>query len=159
MEFFRELSRIGAGFKKITITIMEKDGKQTVAFLPESTNDSVNRKLIPVSLNGTPMEVDEGFFPNIIQAVEKVNGLTTNLEAVTQKLEEKTEEDAPEAKPKEKSKEKPKKKVAAKKKAAAPTSGPNAESDKHHQADLEETKIEEEQEEPETTDAQGEIEF
>ncbi len=115
MEFFRELSRIGAGFKKITITIMEKDGKQTVAFLPETNNDKANRKLIPVTLSGTPMEVDEGFFPNIIQTVEAVNGLTTNIEKVKEEIASTDKEDDDDDQSGEK---KTSKKSVAKKKAA-----------------------------------------
>lgn len=157
MEFFRELSRIGAGFNKITMTIMEKDGVLTLSFLPETKKDNVNRKLIPVLLTGTPMEVDEGFFPNIIQAVEKITGLVTNIEAVKENITEQEKENVEEAdKPASKTKSpaakkkpvKPAPKKAAakpaakpdkKKKPVKPETGPNSEGDKHHQADLKES--------------------
>lgn len=120
MEFFRELSRIGSGFKKVTITIAEKEGIQTVSFIPETGNDKVNRKLIPVLLSGTPMEVDEGFFPNIFQAVEVVAGLTSNIEQVKEKAAASdTEAEDEDGKPEDedgKPDAKAKKKVADKKK-------------------------------------------
>ncbi len=161
MEFFRELSRIGAGFNKITLTIAEKDGKMTIAFIPETKKEDVNRKLIPVTMTGTPMEVDEGFFPNIIAAVEKVTGLVTNMEQVEQTIktaQEEQKKDGEEKKDKSTSKAKPSpkpaKKAAAKpvkkaiKKKEEEKTGPNSESDKHHQADLEETLQEPEEKKP-----------
>lgn len=157
MEFFRELGRIGAGFNKISLTIAEKDGKMTIAFIPETKKEDVNRKLIPVTMTGTPMEVDEGFFPNIIAAVEKVNGLVTNMEQVAETIKTAEAEQKKEASDKSKkpAEKKPaEKKAPAKKAAAKPApkkkagkkekaTGPNSEEDPHHKADLEETKQEE----------------
>ena len=57
------------------------DGQLTVSLMPKSTSlkDSAQNHLVPLTLNGTPAELDAGFFTAAMQPVQRVTGLIVNL--------------------------------------------------------------------------------
>jgi len=57
------------------------DGQMTVSLMPKSTalKNSAQNHLVPLTLNGTPTELDAGFFAAVMRPVQRVTGLIANL--------------------------------------------------------------------------------
>lgn len=88
MEFFKSLEPLAAKCKKINLTVVEKGGKLTVGFYPETDKDSIDENLKMTVLTGTAQELDEAFFSQIQPTAEKVVGLVSNISEVEKSLEE-----------------------------------------------------------------------
>lgn len=93
-QFFTQLQEALKGNDATIKVIHSEDGRQTVLFMPVTKAGS---GLIPLTLNGTPEEMNEGFLAHISRAIEVVEakGLKTNEEefkAAAAKAEAKPEE-------------------------------------------------------------------
>lgn len=57
------------------------DGRMTVSLMPKSQSlkDGAQNHLIPLTLSGTPAELDAGFFQAAMQPVQRVTGLIANM--------------------------------------------------------------------------------
>lgn len=80
MSFFKKISeRFPEG--KVTLTIVTKNGKQTVGFFPEDEP--------MLTIKGTPDELDCEFFSAIAKYEEAVSGIKTNIAEIEKTLKEK----------------------------------------------------------------------
>ena len=110
--FFTQFNQLMAGSVDITLVIRKSATGMTVSVLPKSNGlkDEAQNHIVPLTLSGTPEELDGGFFQTIARPVQKVSGLLTNM-AEFEKQADKTAKDskaAKEAKAKETKEEKEK---------------------------------------------------
>ena len=91
------------------------DGQMTVSLMPKSTSlkDSAQNHLVPLTLNGSPAELDAGFFDAAMQPVQRVTGLIANF-AEFEKQADKAAADSKVSKSAKSTKEKEPKEVKAK---------------------------------------------
>ncbi len=111
MEFFKELSAMLQPGITVNFTAVIKDGQMTVGVVPSSKDNNIPMLM----LNGTPEEIDEGFFNTIKEPLEKASGFISNANQVVEQIEETEKE---ETKPTPAKKTDDKKKVASKKAVA-----------------------------------------
>ncbi len=100
MEFFKELSAMLQPGITVNFTAVIKDGQMTVGVVPSSKDNNIPMLM----LNGTPEEIDEGFFNTIKEPLEKASGFISNANQVVEQIEktEKKEKVEPSAKKDEK---------------------------------------------------------
>ncbi len=80
--FFTHVSQMMTEGVDLTLVMRKtSDGLMTVSLMPKSTSlkDSAQNHLVPLTLNGTPAELDTGFFTAAMQSVQRVTGLIVNL--------------------------------------------------------------------------------
>lgn len=80
--FFTHVSQMMTEGVDLTLVMRKTaDGQLTVSLMPKSTSlkDSAQNHLVPLTLNGTPAELDAGFFTAAMQPVQRVTGLIVNL--------------------------------------------------------------------------------
>ncbi len=67
----------------LNLNVMKKGERLYICLVPriKDSQDKTETKLIPLTLDGLPSELDEGFINAIIQPVQERFGLLTNLEA------------------------------------------------------------------------------
>lgn len=70
----------------LNINIRRTDGKLSVAVMPRRTTlkDEAGQAIVPLILNGTPMELDGQFLQIITTPLQKAQGILTNLETFEQ---------------------------------------------------------------------------
>lgn len=79
MNFFKNISDIG--ITNIDIKVLIKDGIVSVLVDPKSTaKDKAIQIIQPVSISGTPEEIDLEFFNIITEPLKKTAGVITNIE-------------------------------------------------------------------------------
>ena len=110
--FFTQFNQLMTGSVDVTMVIRKSTTGMTVSVLPKSNGlkDEAQNHIVPLTLSGTPEELDGGFFQTIARPVQKVSGLLTNM-AEFEKQADKTAKDskaAKEAKAKETKEEKEK---------------------------------------------------
>jgi PRTRC genetic system protein E len=66
----------------ITLAIRKKEGELMVSALPKSNGlkDEAQNYIVPLTLSGTPQEMDMGFMQAICRPMQKATGLLTNME-------------------------------------------------------------------------------
>ena len=79
--FFNYINRIMTQGVDLTIVIRKKENLLTVSTLPKSNGlkDEGQNHIVPLTLSGTPEELDTGFFPAIQQPIQKTAGLISNM--------------------------------------------------------------------------------
>lgn len=80
--FFTHIHQMMTEGVDLTLSMRKgSDGRMTVSLLPKSHSlkDGAQNQLIPLTLNGTPAELDAGFFPAAMQPVQRVTGLIANM--------------------------------------------------------------------------------
>lgn len=79
--FFNYINQIMTQGVDLTIVIRKSDGQLTISTLPKvnGLKDEAQNRIIPLTLTGTPTELDAGFFPAISQPIQKASGLITNM--------------------------------------------------------------------------------
>lgn len=90
MELFKTLSEVIGNGCTVKITVSQKDGEMTVSVLPgnDLVKDSAKNMISPLSVTGTPEELDNGFVELISAPIKKASGLLSNLEAFEKSAEE-----------------------------------------------------------------------
>lgn len=83
MKLFKTLSEVLGNGCTASINIAHKDGLMTVSILPGNNlvKDSAKNSLVPLSVSGTPEELDEGFVAIIVEPIRKAAGLLSDMEA------------------------------------------------------------------------------
>ena len=80
--FFQSINTMMAAGTDLSINIRKVGEQLVVATLPRNNNlkDEVQSYLTPLTVTGTPMELDAGFLQAILQPIQKASGLLINLE-------------------------------------------------------------------------------
>lgn len=73
----------------VNMTLRKIDGQLTIAVLPRvnGLKDDAQNNIIPMTLTGTPQELDEGFLINLATPLQKVCGLLCNMKNFEQQSE------------------------------------------------------------------------
>lgn len=79
--FFTQFNQLMTGNVDVTVVIRKSATGMTVSVLPKSNGlkDEAQNLIVPLTLSGTPEELDGGFFQTIAGPVRKVSGLLTNM--------------------------------------------------------------------------------
>lgn len=79
--FFNYINQIMTQGVDLTIVIRKKENLLTVSTLPKSNGlkDEAQNHIVPLTLSGTPEELDAGFFPAVQQPIQKAAGLISNM--------------------------------------------------------------------------------
>ncbi len=79
--FFTSISQMMTESVDLTLVIRKANGQLTVSTLPKANGlkDEAQNHIIPLTLTGTPEEMDAGFLQAIMQPVRKATGLISNM--------------------------------------------------------------------------------
>lgn len=79
--FFTQFNQLMTGSVDITMVIRKSSTGMTVSVLPKSNGlkDEARNHIVPLTLSGTPEELDNGFFQTVAKPVQKVSGLLSNM--------------------------------------------------------------------------------
>ena len=86
--FFQSIYQMMSAGTDLNINIRRTDGKLSVAVMPRRTTlkDEAGQTIVPLILNGTPMELDGQFLQIITTPLQKAQGILTNLETFEQQV-------------------------------------------------------------------------
>lgn len=84
--FFTQISQLMTQGVDLTIVIRRKENELMVSTLPKSNGlkDDAQYHIVPLTLTGSPTELDAGFLQAIAQPMRKTTGLIVNLEQFEQ---------------------------------------------------------------------------
>lgn len=84
--FFQSIYQMMSAGTDLNINIRRTDGKLSVAVMPRHTTlkNETGQAIVPLILNGTPMELDGQFLQIITTPLQKAQGILTNLETFEQ---------------------------------------------------------------------------
>ena len=79
--FFTSISQMMTEGVDLTLVIRKANGQLTVSTLPKANGlkDEAANHIVPLTLTGTPEEMDAEFLQHIIQPIRKATGLISNL--------------------------------------------------------------------------------
>lgn len=79
--FFTSISQIMTESIDLTLVIRKTNGQLTVSALPKANGlkDEAQNHIIPLTLSGSPEEMDAGFLHAIAQPLRKATGLISNM--------------------------------------------------------------------------------
>lgn len=79
--FFTSISQMMTESVDLTLVIRKANGQLTVSTLPKANGlkDEAQNHIIPLTLTGTPEEMDAGFLQAVMQPVRKATGLISNM--------------------------------------------------------------------------------
>ncbi|MBF0648191.1 PRTRC system protein E [Dysgonomonas sp. GY75] len=79
--FFTQINRIMSQAVDITLVIRKKEGQLTVSAMPKTNGlkDEAQNHIVPLTVTGTPEELDRGFLPTICTPMQKAAGLLANM--------------------------------------------------------------------------------
>ena len=79
--FFTSISQMMTESVDLTLVIRKANGQLTVSTLPKANGlkDEAQNHIVPLTLTGTPEEMDAEFLQHIIQPIRKATGLISNL--------------------------------------------------------------------------------
>ena len=89
--FFQSIYQMMSAGTDLNINIRRTDGKLSVAVIPRRTTlkDEAGQAIVPLILNGPPMELDGQFLQIITTPLQKAQGILTNLETFEQQANQK----------------------------------------------------------------------
>lgn len=87
--FFTKIAQLMTQGVDLSIVIRTKDNEMVVSVLPKSNTlkDDAQHHIVPLTLTGTPAEIDAGFLQTIAQPMQRTAGLIVNLEQFEQQAE------------------------------------------------------------------------
>lgn len=90
--FFQSIYQMLAAGTDLSINIRRMDGNLSVVVMPRRTNlkDEAGQLIVPLVLNGTPVELDEQFLPSVTTPLQKAQGILVNLETFEKQAEQAT---------------------------------------------------------------------
>lgn len=80
--FFQSMNQMMSPNVDITLVIRKSaDGRMAVSVLPKSNTlkDEAQNSIVPLTLNGTPEELDSGFLQVVARPMQKASGLISNM--------------------------------------------------------------------------------
>lgn len=79
--FFTSISQMMTESVDLTLVIRKANGQLTISTLPKANGlkDEAQNHIIPLTLTGTPEEMDAGFLQAVMQPVRKTMGLISNM--------------------------------------------------------------------------------
>lgn len=80
--FFQSMNQMMNPNVDITLVIRKSaEGRMAVSVLPKSNTlkDEAQNSIVPLTLNGTPEELDSGFIQVVARPMQKVSGLISNM--------------------------------------------------------------------------------
>ena len=80
--FFQSMNQMMTPNVDITLVIRKSaDGRMAVSMLPKSNTlkDEAQNSIVPLTLNGTPEELDSGFMQVVARPMQKASGLISNM--------------------------------------------------------------------------------
>lgn len=79
--FFTQINSMMNQSVDITLVIRKKEGQLMVSTMPKSNGlkDEAQNHIVPLTVTGTPEELDMGFLPTICRPVQKAVGLLSNM--------------------------------------------------------------------------------
>lgn len=81
--FFTQVYQMMTGGVDLTMVIRKSTEGLTVSVLPKSNGslkDEARNQIVPLTVSGTPQELDAGFLGTIARPVQKTSGLISNME-------------------------------------------------------------------------------
>ena len=80
--FFQSIYQMMSAGTDLNINIRRTDGKLSVAVMPRRTTlkDETGQAIVPLILNGTPMELDGQFLQAVTSPLQRVQEVLVNLE-------------------------------------------------------------------------------
>jgi PRTRC genetic system protein E len=87
--FFTQINQLMNQGTDITLVIRKKEGQLMVSTLPKSNGlkDEAQNHIVPLTITGTPEELDAGYLPAICQPIQKATGLLTNMSRFEEQAE------------------------------------------------------------------------
>lgn len=87
--FFTQISQLMTQGVDLTIVIRRKENELIVSTLPKSNTlkDEAQHHIIPLTLTGSPTELDAGFLQAIARPMQKATGLLVNMEQFEQQAD------------------------------------------------------------------------
>lgn len=100
--FFTQIHQMMTEGVDLTLVMRKAQGQLTVSIMPKSNSlkDGAQNHLVPLTLSGTPPELDTGFFAAAMQPMQRAAGLICNM-AEFEKQAEKAAANSKSAKEKE----------------------------------------------------------
>ena len=88
MEFFKEVAAVLQDGQQLMLTIRKKGDNLAVSILSDTkgVKDKAVDNIVPIVVNGTPEEFEEGFI-QALQSVGKAQGLVTNIKEFEESVE------------------------------------------------------------------------
>lgn len=79
--FFTAIHQMMTESVDLTIVIRKANGQQTVSTLPKSNGlkDEAQNHIVPLTVTGTPQELDAGFLQAVTRPIQKACGLISNM--------------------------------------------------------------------------------
>lgn len=79
--FFTAIHQMMTENVDLTIVIRKANGQLTVATLPKSNElkDEAQNHIVPLTVTGTPQELDAGFLQTVTRPIQKASGLIANM--------------------------------------------------------------------------------
>lgn len=79
--FFTAIHQMMTENVDLTIVIRKANGQLTVATLPKSNGlkDEAQNHIVPLTVTGTPQELDAGFLQTVTRPIQKASGLIANM--------------------------------------------------------------------------------
>lgn len=79
--FFTAIHQMMTESVDLTIVIRKTNGQLTVSTLPKSNGlkDEAQNHIVPLTVTGTPQELDTGFLQAVTRPIQKTCGLISNM--------------------------------------------------------------------------------
>ena len=79
--FFTAIHKMMTESVDLTIVIRKTNGQLTVSTLPKSNGlkDEAQNHIVPLTVTGTPQELDSGFLQAVTRPIQKACGLISNM--------------------------------------------------------------------------------
>lgn len=87
--FFTQINQMMNQGVDITLVIRKKEGQLMVSAMPKSNGlkDEAQNHIVPLTITGTPEELDMGFLPTICRPLQKTAGLLSNMSRFEQQAD------------------------------------------------------------------------
>lgn len=90
--FFQSIYQMMSAGTDLSINIRRMDGNMSVAVMPKRSNlkDEAGQLIVPLVLNGTPIELDGQFLQSVTAPLQKAQGILINLETFEKQAQQAT---------------------------------------------------------------------